>query len=26
VYNGLDDVAALIDGVVAARDFYWGTR
>jgi len=26
IYNDMDDIAALVDGVVAARDFYWGTR
>jgi cysteine desulfurase/selenocysteine lyase len=26
IYNDMDDIAALVDGVVAARDFYWGAR
>jgi len=26
IYNDIDDIAALVDGVVAARDFYWVSR
>jgi cysteine desulfurase/selenocysteine lyase len=26
IYNDMNDIAALVDGVVAARDFYWGPR
>jgi cysteine desulfurase/selenocysteine lyase len=26
IYNDMDDIAALVDGVVAARDFYWRAR
>ena len=26
IYNDLDDISALVAGVVAARDFYWGSR
>jgi cysteine desulfurase/selenocysteine lyase len=26
IYNDLDDIEALVEGVIAARDFYWGSR
>ena len=26
IYNDLEDIDALVEGVIAARDFYWGSR